>query len=97
MGSTTTVKCRNCDRNKVSKISFLSVIKRNKIILGIIVGFWVFTVYPLPFLKMIGYEIQVSAFQPVLMATAIMVIPFIFMFIAWQKRAPKAGSSERED
>jgi hypothetical protein len=44
------------------------------------------TVYPIPFLQVLGYNIPATAFQPVLITTAIMVIPFIFMFIAWQRR-----------
>lgn len=81
-----TTKCVNCDRRKINKISLLSVIKRNKIIIAILFGFWIFTVYPIPFLQMLGYNIPATAFQPVLITTAIMIIPFIFMFIAWQKR-----------
>jgi hypothetical protein len=81
-----TTKCINCDRNKINKISLLSVIRRNKIIIAILLGFWIFTVYPIPFLQMLGYNIPATAFQPVLITTAIMVIPFVFMFIAWQRR-----------
>ena len=83
-----TTKCINCDRSKINKISLLCVIRRNKIIIGILLGFWIFTVYPIPFLQMLGYKIPATAFQPVLITTAIMVIPFIFMFIAWQRRGP---------
>jgi hypothetical protein len=81
-----TTKCINCARHAINKISLLSVIRRNKIIIGILLGFWIFTVYPIPFLQMLGYNIPATAFQPVLITTAIMVIPFLFMFIAWQKR-----------
>jgi len=83
-GSTT--KCVNCDRRMVNKISLLSVIRRNKIIIAILFGFWIFTVYPIPFLQMLGYNIPATAFHPILITTAIMIIPFIFMFIAWQRR-----------
>ena len=81
-----TIKCINCARHAINKISLLSVIRRNKIIIGILLGFWIFTVYPIPFLQMLGYNIPATAFQPVLITTAIMVIPFIFLFIAWHKR-----------
>ena len=46
-------------------------------------------VFPLPFLQLAGYEAGAAVLQPVLIATAIMTIPFVFMLIAWQKRAPK--------
>ena len=81
-----TTKCIKCDKNKINKISLLCVIRRNKIIIGILLGFWIFTVYPIPFLQILGYNIPATAFQPVLITTAIMVIPFVFMFIAWQRR-----------
>jgi hypothetical protein len=29
-----------------------------------------------------------SILQPVLIATALMTIPFVFMMIAWQKKSP---------
>jgi hypothetical protein len=81
-----TTKCIKCDRTAIKKISLLCVMRRNKVIIGILVGFWIFTVYPIPFLQMLGYNIPATAFQPVLITTAIMVIPFIFLFIAWQRR-----------
>ncbi|MEW5839925.1 hypothetical protein [Nitrososphaera sp.] len=90
-GSPTTVKCLDCQRKGINKISLLAVAKRNKFIFGIIAGFWVFAVFPLPFLDLTGYEAEVLAtiLQPVLIAAAVMSIPFIFMMLAWQKRAPK--------
>jgi hypothetical protein len=90
-GNSSTTKCMRCDRMKINKISFYSVLKRNKLILGIIIGFWIFTVYPIPFLHVMGYNVDTSALQPVLIATAIMTIPFVFMFIAWQRTAPKSS------
>ncbi len=65
--------------------------KRNYYLIGILVAFWLFTVFPLPFLHLAGIEVDPSAFQPVLIATAVMTIPFIFMFMAWQKRAPRGS------
>ena len=94
-GNYTTTKCINCDRQRISKISMLSVLRRNKTIIGILVGFWIFTVYPIPFLQMTGYKIDASAFQPILITTGVMTIPFVFMFIAWRKRAPR--DSRRSD
>src|ERR687887_358718 len=86
-----TRKCYFCE----GKISMLSVLRRNKTIIGILVGFWIFTVYPIPFLQMTGYKIDASAFQPILITTGVMTIPFVFMFIAWRKRAPR--DSRRSD
>ena len=65
--------------------------KRNYYLIGIIVAFWLFTVFPLPFMQLAGIKVDPSAFQPVLIATAVMTIPFIFMFMAWQKRAPRGS------
>lgn len=90
VGSATTVKCAACQRKGVTKISFLAVVRRNKLVLGVLGGFWLFTVFPVPFLNLAGYENAMIVLQPVLIATVIMTIPFVFMMIAWQKRAPKA-------
>ncbi len=89
-GSRTTVKCVTCERNKVTKISIAAVVRRNKMVFGILGGYWLFAVFPFPFLNLSGYseEVLASIMQPVLIATAIMTIPFVFMMIAWQKRSP---------
>jgi hypothetical protein len=88
-GSAITVKCVTCDRNGINKISLANVLKRNKFVLGLLFGYWMFTIFPLPFLQLAGYEASAVVIPPVLYATAILTIPFIFMLIAWQKRAPK--------
>ena len=90
-GSYSTTKCINCDRKKVNRVGTLTLLKRNYYLIAIIVAFWLFTVFPLPFLQMAGLEINPSAFQPVLIATAVMTIPFVFMFLAWKKRAPRGS------
>ncbi|HEX2556863.1 MAG TPA: hypothetical protein VHK86_00945 [Nitrososphaera sp.] len=90
-GSYSTTKCVNCDRKKVNRVGTLTLLKRNYYLIAIIVAFWLFTVFPLPFLQMAGLEINPSAFQPVLIATAVMTVPFVFMFLAWQKRAPRGS------
>lgn len=92
-GSYSTTKCVNCDRNKVNRLSFFTLVKRNYYLFGIIIAFWLFTVFPLPFLQMAGLHIDPTAFQPVLIATAVMTIPFVFMFMAWQKKAPRGSQS----
>lgn len=88
-GSKTTVKCVTCERKKVNKIGVAAVIRRNKMVFGILGGYWLFAVFPFPFL-ISGYPEEVIAYalQPVLIATALMTIPFVFMMIAWQKRSP---------
>jgi hypothetical protein len=89
-GSTT--KCLTCHRNKISKLGFVPLLRRNGYIIGILVGFWIFTIFPIPFLQLAGLEVDPTAFQPVLIATALMVIPFVFMFVAWQRRAPRGST-----
>jgi hypothetical protein len=86
-----TTKCVSCDRKKINRLGFLTLLKRNYYLMAIIIAFWLFTVFPLPFLQLAGIDINPSAFQPVLIATAIMTIPFVFMFLAWQKRAPRGS------
>ena len=90
-GNYRTTKCITCDRRKINKISVLSVLKRNKFILGILGGFWIYTVFPLPFLQMFGIKIDPTSFQPIFIATAVMTIPFLFMLFAWQKRSPNSS------
>jgi hypothetical protein len=86
-----TTKCISCDRKKIDRLGFTTLLKRNYYLVGIIVAFWLFTVFPLPFMQLAGINVNPSAFQPVLIATAVMTIPFIFMFLAWQKRAPRGS------
>lgn len=88
-GSTT--KCLTCDRNKVSRLSFAALVKRHFYLFAIIIGFWLFTVFPIPFMQLAGLDIDSTAFQPVLIATAVMTIPFVFMFLAWQRKAPRGS------
>lgn len=89
-GSRTTVKCVICEREKVSKIGVAAVLRRNKMVFGILGGYWLFAVFPFPFLNLGGYpdDVLMSILQPVLIATAVMTIPFMFMIIAWQRRSP---------
>jgi hypothetical protein len=86
-----TTKCVTCDRKNINKLGIFALLRRNAYIIGILFGFWIFTIFPIPFLQLAGLQVDPTAFQPVLIATALMTIPFVFMFIAWQRRAP-AGS-----
>jgi hypothetical protein len=72
-------------------VGILSLLRRNYYIIGILFAFWIFTIFPIPFLHLAGLEVDAAAFQPVLIATAVMTIPFVFMFIAWQRRAPRGS------
>ena len=91
-GSYSTTKCITCDRRKINKIGVLSVLKRNKIILGLLAAFWLYTVFPLPFMQLFGIKIDPTSFQPIFITTAVMTIPFVFMLFAWQKRSPTRSS-----
>ena len=88
-GSTTI--CISCDRKKVNRLSFAALLKRNYYLIAIIVAFWLFTVFPIPFMQLAGLDIDPTTFQPVLIATAVMTIPFVFMFLAWQRKAPRGS------
>jgi hypothetical protein len=72
-------------------VGAVTLLRRNAWIIGILFGFWIFTIFPIPFLQLAGLEVDPTAFQPVLIASALMVIPFVFMFIAWQRRAPRGS------
>lgn len=89
-GSTT--KCLTCDKRKINRLSFAQLVKRNYYLFAIIIAFWLFTVFPIPFMQLAGLDIDPTAFQPVLIATAAMTIPFVFMFIAWQRKAPRGSA-----
>lgn len=75
----------------MTKLGILTLLKRNAFIIAILFGFWMFTIFPIPFLQLAGLEVDATMFQPVLIATAAMAIPFVFMFIAWQRRAPRGS------
>ncbi|HJS81674.1 MAG TPA: hypothetical protein VJ742_02440 [Nitrososphaera sp.] len=90
-GDSSTAKCLTCHRAKVNKVGAVTLLRRNAWIIGILFGFWIFTIFPIPFLQLAGLEVDPTAFQPVLIASALMVIPFVFMFIAWQRRAPRGS------
>lgn len=88
-GGYSTIKCIDCERKKVNKLGLFTVLRRNVFVIAILVAFWLFTIFPIPFMQLAGLDVDPTAFQPVLIATALMAIPFVFMFIAWQKRTPR--------
>jgi hypothetical protein len=55
-----------------------------------IIAIWFFVsgFYPFPYFYAVGIPVEAAIMQPILIATAIMMIPFIFIMIAWRKRPP---------
>jgi uncharacterized membrane protein len=53
-----------------------------------VVAMWFFVsgLYPFPYFYAVGIPVDNEIMQPVLIATAILLIPFIFMIFAWRKR-----------
>lgn len=53
-----------------------------------IVAVWFFVsgLYPFPYFYAVGIPVDPVLMQPVLIATAILLIPFIFMMFAWRKQ-----------
>ena len=45
-----TTKCITCYRRKIDRLGFTTLLRRNYYLIGIIVAFWLFTVFPLPFM-----------------------------------------------
>lgn|SRR5579884_948743 len=88
-GNYSTTKCLDCDRKGVRRVGTLVMLKRNFHLIAVIVAFWLYAVFPVPFMHAAGINIDASAFQPVLITTAVMTIPFVLMFLVWQKKAPR--------
>ena len=82
------MRCTRCNSNKVVKISFF---KKNLPYIALIVALWFFVsgLYPFPYFMAIGIPVDMAIVQPVLIATTVMTIPFIFMLFAWKKRSER--------
>jgi uncharacterized membrane protein len=82
------MRCTRCTSNKVEKISFF---KKNLPYIALIVALWFFVsgLYPFPYFMAIGIPVDMAIVQPVLIATTVMTIPFIFMLFAWKKRSER--------
>jgi hypothetical protein len=82
------MRCTRCNSNKVEKISFF---KKNLPYIALIVALWFFVsgLYPFPYFMAIGIPVDMAIVQPVLIATTVMTIPFIFMLFAWKKRSER--------
>ena len=78
-------RCVKCSRTKKPPYSFL---KRTAPFIALFVALWFFTagVYPFPWFLATGKPIDPVIMQPILITTAIMVIPFAFLIVAWKKR-----------
>jgi hypothetical protein len=42
---------------------------------------WAFVLFPIPFLPLMGFEINPQAFQALIIITAIVSVPLTFLFI----------------
>lgn len=75
-----------CNKVKVVPPSFL---KRNAKFILLFIAFWVFVsgLYPFPYMMALGQPVDFRVIQPVLIATGIMLIPFVFLMFAWNRRA----------
>jgi hypothetical protein len=78
--------CVKCDKTGAAPRGFL---KRNAKFILLFVAFWFFVsgLYPFPFMMALGQSVDFRVIQPVLIATGIMLVPFIFLMFAWNKRA----------
>jgi hypothetical protein len=78
--------CVKCDKVKAIPPSFL---RRNAKFILLFIAFWFFVsgLYPFPYMMALGQPVDFRVIQPVLIATGIMLIPFIFLMFAWNRRA----------
>jgi hypothetical protein len=80
-------KCIKCKDRKTVPIQ--QFIRRNLILVIFLGTIWIYTVYPFPFFYALGFDIDISAIQPILIASIVLAIPFIIMLRVWQKRPPR--------
>src|SRR5215217_6751344 len=66
-----TTKCISCDRKKIDRLGFTTLLKRNYYLIAIIGPFWLFSLFPLPVLQLGCIDIKPSSFQPCLIATGV--------------------------
>lgn len=74
-----------CNKVKTVPPSFL---KRNVKFILLFIAFWFFVsgLYPFPYMMALGQPVDFRVIQPVLIATGIMLIPFVFLMFAWNRR-----------
>ena len=79
---------RKCKRCAISKKKSAGVLKRNGPLIIMLVAVWFFVsgLYPFPYFYAVGIPVDPVLMQPVLIATAILLIPFICMMFAWRKQ-----------
>jgi len=77
--------CVKCNKVKAVPPSFL---KRNAKFILLFIAFWFFVsgLYPFPYMMALGQPVDFRVIQPVLIATGIMLIPFVFLMFAWNRR-----------
>jgi len=83
--------CKRCSSKKIEGVSFF---KKNLPYIALIIAMWFFVsgLYPFPYFMLIGTPVDMGIMQPVLIATTVMTIPFIFMLFAWKKRSERMRS-----
>ena len=74
-----------CNKVKAAPPSFL---KRNVKFILLFIAFWFFVsgLYPFPYMMALAKPVDFRIIQPVLIATGIMLIPFVFLMFAWNRR-----------
>ncbi|HEX7178247.1 MAG TPA: hypothetical protein VF220_00875 [Nitrososphaeraceae archaeon] len=79
-------KCIRCQSNRIVSKNFL---KNNFPYIIFFIALWVFVsgFYPFPYLIASGMPVDMDIMEPVIIATSVMTIPFIFMLIAWKKKS----------
>lgn len=79
-------KCKRCAISNKKPPGFL---RRNGPYILMVVAMWFFVsgLYPFPYFYAVGIPVDNVIMQPVLIATAILLIPFVFMIFAWRKRS----------
>lgn len=84
-------KCIKCSRVRKPPYKFL---KRNLPFILLFAALWFFTsgFYPFPFYLAVGKHIDMTIMQPILIATTLMAIPFVFLMVAWKKKPPTSTS-----
>jgi hypothetical protein len=80
-------RCVKCEHKK--SIPTLQFVRRNLILFIFLGTIWIYTVYPFPFLYALGFNVDMTVMQPILIATVVLAIPFLFMLRAWQKKPPR--------
>ena len=80
-------KCIKCEGKKT--VPWRRFVRQNLILIIFMSTIWIYTVYPWPFLYAFGFNVDMSAIQPIMIATIVLAIPFLFMLKAWKAKPPR--------